>query len=168
MKKILISILFIAILFGVNAQVNYSPPSGYFKINFPSDVTIDQSEMEVSTGNTILYTFMAMDESENLYMVSYADYPGDVFKDKSLHNNFMEKSVEGFFGEMNATPQNRTNIKAKKYKGLEYRGQNTDYSIIYRVFIAKNTVFQLVIVGMKSYPSDTKTNSFFKSFKITL
>ena len=168
MKKTLFFLAIGLLSLALQAQVKYISPAGNFKATFPAIVETDASDLELSTGSSVLHTFMAFDEAFNVYMISYAEYPIDYFGDKSQKEKFLESSVEGFFGELDIIPQGRENVKCKKYKGLEYRGQNSEYSTIYRVFIAGNTVFQLVVLGTGTYPPEDQTKSIFKSFKITL
>lgn len=168
MKKILFSFAIGLLSLALQAQVQYTSPTGNFKATFPAIVETDASDLELSNGSSVLYTFMAFDEAFNVYMISYAEYPNNSFSDKSKKEEFLESSVKGFFGELNIIAQNRKKVKCKKYKGLEYRGQSSEYSTIYRVFIAGNTVFQLVALGTGSYPPEEQTKKLFKSFKITL
>ena len=78
----------------------------------------------------------------------------------------MEETVTGFFDELDIVKVQRKEVKCKKIKGLEYRGANSDYSIVYRTYIAYDTLFQLVSLGVGSYASEKATKKLFKTFRI--
>lgn len=168
MKKLFFVGLFLTIVLNGIAQNKYECPSGYFKATFPAAVTDETSDMGSSSAANTMNTFMAIDEQGGVFMVSYVDYPDEYFADNTEISTFLESSATGFFEELDIIPQHRKEVKSKKYKGLEYRGQNSEYGVIYRVFIAKNLVFQLVALGNNSYPNVKSSTKLFKSFKITL
>ena len=168
MKSQLFALAFLAFAVAGFTQTKYTDPQGKFTAVFPNDVTAENDEIEVSWGKSTLYSFMAMDASQYIYMVSYGEYNGSKINDKNHRNQLMEDTSDGFFEELNITKQPGIKVKSKKYNGLEYRGQSSNYSVIYRVFIAKNYIFQIIVLGTKGYPGKNLSDDFFINVNITL
>ncbi|PKP03768.1 MAG: hypothetical protein CVU11_07165 [Bacteroidetes bacterium HGW-Bacteroidetes-6] len=150
------------------AQVKFTSPLGNFKATFPGTPEYSNSDVDISDGTTKLHMFLFTSDAGHVYLSACANYPDSYLSSESDRNTFLENAVEGFFGELAIAPGNRVNVKSGKYKGLEYRGQNETYSVIYRVYIAKNTVFQIGILSNGGYIDAKSAKAFFKSFKITI
>lgn len=161
-----ISLLFATLI--VSAQVKFVSPLGNFKITLPGNPEYSNSDVETTDGTTKLHMFIYTSDAGHVYLTASAKYPDSYLGSQTDRNTFLENAVEGFFGELAITPGNRVEVKSGKYKGLEYRGQNDTYSVIYRVYIAQNTVFQVGILSTGSYIDAKSAKSFFKSFKITI
>lgn len=168
MKKTIFAISFIFATLLLSAQVKFVSPIGNFKITLPGNPEYSNSDIEISEGTTKLHMFIYTSDAGHVYLTASANYPDSYLGSDSERSTFLDNAVEGFFGELAIVPGNRVEVKSGKYKGLEYRGQNDTYSVIYRVYIAKNTVFQVGILSTGSYIDEKSAKSFFKSFKITI
>lgn len=167
MKKTIVSLIFIFTVFAVFAQVKYSSPLGNFGITFPGNPEYSNTNVDINDGSIKLHMFIYSGEKE-IYMVACADYPDGYIGSAENQKTFIDNAAEGFFGELNIIAGNRKEVKYKKYHGAEFSGQGTEYGVIYRVYIAKNTVFQVVVMANNSYPDEATASAFFKSFKITI
>ena len=167
MKKSFISLVFLFVSVALSAQVKYTSPLGNFRITYPGSPEYQNSDVDLAEGTIKLHMFIYTGEKE-VFMVACADYPTEYLNTEELRKTFIDNAAEGFFGELNITPGNRKDVKAGKYKGAEFKGQGTDYGVLYRVYIAGNTVFQVAIMTSGAYPEEKAAKSFFKSFKITI
>ena len=167
MNKTIISLVFLFVSVALVAQVKYTSPLGNFRITYPGSPEYQNSDIDINEGTTKLHMFMYTGKND-VFMVACADYPEYYINTEDTRKMFIDNSAEGFFGELNIIPGNRKDVKTGKYKGAEFKGQGVDYGIIYRVYIAGNTVFQVAIMTGGSYPEEKAAKSFFKSFKITI
>lgn len=166
MKKVIISFVLVLFSVAIFAQVKYTSPLGNFRITYPGSPEYQNSDIDITDGSIKLHMFI-YNGSSDVYMVACADYPADYLNTQESRNVFIDNASEGFFGELNITPGNRKDVKTGKYKGAEFKGQGVDYGVIYRVYIAGNSVFQVAIMNSGAYPEEKAAKSFFKSFKIT-
>ncbi|MPL97753.1 hypothetical protein SDC9_43948 [bioreactor metagenome] len=167
MKKSILSFFLLFASIVLLAQTKYSSPLGNFQITFPGTPEYSNSNVDISDGTIRLHMFIYSGENE-IFMVACADYPDGYIGGQENHKTFIDNAAEGFFGELNIVAGNRKDVKCKKYKGAEFSGQGNEYGVIYRVYIAKNTVFQVAIMATNSYPEAKAASAFFKSFKITI
>jgi len=167
MKKSIVSLFMVLMTVALFAQVKYTSPLGNFRITYPGTPEYQNSDIEITDGSIKLHMFIYTGDAD-VFMVACADYPSEYLSSEDSRTTFIDNAAEGFFGELNITPGNRTPVKAGKYKGAEFRGQGVDYGVIYRVYIASNTVFQVAIMTSGAYPSEKAAKAYFKSFKITI
>lgn len=167
MKKIFFSLALLFITLNLAAQVKYNSPLGNFKATFPDAPEYKNSDVDINNRTVKLHMFM-YSETDNIFMVACADYPDGFFDAKEIREQYFISSADGFFGELNIIAGNAAKVKSGKYKGASYKGQGTDYGVLYHVYIAKNTIFQVVIMSNGAYPDEKAAKSFFKSFRITI
>jgi len=167
MKKtalVLISLIFSTLVF---AQIKYTNQENDFSVTFPK--TPEYSAKESGDDGKIVLThyYIAMSENRVLYTVSMTvnSAGGRLFDDTDLQP-FMSNTAEGFFQALDVKPTPLKNIKSGKIKGQEYSGNNDKYSIIYRVFVNSDKLFQVIIMGVSQDPPKKVAKTFFKSFKI--
>lgn len=168
MKKTILLLLVLLTVTTVSAQVKYNSPLGNFKVTFGASPEYQNSDIDVDGGTVKLHMFIYTDPESSVFMVACADYPSDYLSSETSRQIFMDNAVTGFFEELNVEPGNRVEVKNGKFKGLEFRGLSTEYGVIYRVYTAQNTVFQVCIMTSGKYPDAKAAKSFFKSFKIIM
>jgi len=167
MKKTVFSLVMLFVSVALAAQVKYTSPLGNFRITYPGSPEYQNSDVDISDGSIKLHMFIYTGDND-VFMVACADYPAEYLSSEESRKTFILNAAEGFFGELNITPGDGKDVKAGKYKGAEFKGQGTDYGVLYRVYIAGNTVFQVAIITSGAYPEEKAAKSFFKSFKITI
>lgn len=164
MKKLVLVILSVIVVFQLQAQSKFTCPTGEFSAKFPGEPQYTVSDIDADNSTVKLHNYMY--EGDNMvYLVAFVNYQ-EGFMGTLPAVDYMENVVGGFFSELQIEPGSRKEVKNGKYQGLEYYGKNSSYSVAYRVYIAKNSMFQVAILNVGEMVPEKLSASFFKSFKI--
>ena len=168
MKYFLIYTFLLLTAFAAGAQERFVSPQKNFEATFISKPEYMNQNIETADTTLRLHIFTAVSaDSKHVYMVSYATYPKSTLSDKTTHKSFMQSAAGDFFSDMNIVSAAPSDIRQKKYSGLEYTGANAQYAISLRLYIAGSTMYQICVLDDASGADSKATEAFFKSFKIT-
>ena len=152
---------------GTDEEEYFVSKDGKFKARFPGDPTRESQMVPTEAGDIEMISFIYEKSATEAYLVAYSDYPSSLIdpanpmillenaRDGSLEGNFVESNKEL---KVNGWPAIRT-------KAID-KVQNMYY--VLEVIMAKNRLYQLLIVRNGSYPSDESIKDFMDAFVITM
>ncbi|HBG69359.1 MAG: hypothetical protein A2W93_16100 [Bacteroidetes bacterium GWF2_43_63] len=140
---------------------------GQFKAFFPGEPQKDAQMVATEAGDIEMISFVYEKSATEASMIAYSDYPSSLIdgqepmtilgnaRDGSLEGNFVESNDEM---KVNGWPAIRT-------KAID-KTQNLYY--VLEVILAKNRLYQLLMVRDGSYPTDDAVEKFMDTFEITM
>lgn len=140
---------------------------GKFKANFPGSPTRDVQMVATEAGDIEMISFVYEKSATEASMIAYSDYPSsliDAQDPMSILKNARDGSMEGNIVESN------DEMKVNGWPAIRTRAidktQNLHY--VLEVVLAKNRLYQILMVRDGSYPDDAAVEEFFDTFEITM
>lgn len=140
---------------------------GQFKANFPGKPEYSTQMVPTEAGEIEMISYVYEKSATEAYMIAYSDYPSKLIdgqepmdllksaRDGSLDGMVMEDNEET---KVSSWPAIRT-FAIDKAENLYY---------ILEVVMAKNRLYQVLMVRDGTYPSDNAIEDFMDSFVITM
>ncbi|MGK7893155.1 MAG: hypothetical protein AB4372_05860 [Xenococcus sp. (in: cyanobacteria)] len=138
---------------------------GGFTIEAPNGVITDEVEtVEFPTGD-INFDIVATHPPSSRYLVAYSEVltPEKVANSQEVLERARDYIIEN---EVNLVKVSDRDIKFKKYPGKEFKLQNKDETITFRLLVTKDRIYVLAVSQNSDAISQKSVNTFFKSFKL--
>lgn len=140
---------------------------GQFKVSFPGDPQRDAQMVATEAGDIEMISFVYEKSATEASMVAYSDYPSSLVDGQepmTILTNARDGSLEGNFVESN------DDIKVNGWPAIRTKAIDKTQNLYYvlEVVLAKNRLYQVLMVRDGSYPTDEAIEEFMDSFVITM
>lgn len=169
--KALSTILSISIF--VSNWTIYQSADQQFQLKTPSELTEKIDTIQTAIGDLYYHTLFTQtqpEEGNQVYMLSYCDYPLGTLHSDSLEflNDFFETTIRSAMVSVRGELMYQTDEEMYGYPGKYWR---IDYKsgqavIKTRAFVVENRYYALQVVSTKARHINPDTDRFFESFKL--
>lgn len=140
---------------------------GQFKARFPGEPTRDSQMVPTEAGDIEMISFVYEKSATEASMIAYSDYPSSLVDGQdpmTLLGSARDGSLEGNFVESNKE------IKVGGWPAIRTKAIDKTQNLYYvlEVILAKNRLYQLLMVRDGSYPTDEAIEEFMDTFVITM
>lgn len=140
---------------------------GQFKANFPSKPEYSTQMVPTEAGDIEMISYVYEKSATEAYMIAYSDYPSKLIDGQEpmdLLKSARDGSLEGMEIE------NNQEMKVSKWPAIRTNAVNKAENLYYilEVVMAKNRLYQVLMVRDGTYPSDNAVEDFMDSFVITM
>lgn len=145
----------------------FTSKDGQFAANFPTDPKRSSDMVPTEAGNIEMISYTYEKSATEAWMVAYGDYPSALVDGQDA-GTLVKSARDGAFGE---TPniEKEKSVTNNGFEGIYSKGKSSDgYYVIYEAFLAKNRLYQIMIIRDGSYPAEEDEKSFLESFEITM
>ncbi|PKP01960.1 MAG: hypothetical protein CVU11_13620 [Bacteroidetes bacterium HGW-Bacteroidetes-6] len=145
----------------------YVSKDGKFKVKFPGTPEVSSQMVPTDAGEIEMFTYIYEKSATEAYMVAYGDYPSSLI-DGSDPKELLEASRDGAL-ETSKIDGNE-DLKVNGFPAIRTRAIDVEQNFyyIYEVILAKNRLYQVMIVRDGDYPSDSVVADFIDDFVITM
>lgn len=145
----------------------FTSKDGQFSAYFPTDPKRSSDMVPTEAGNIEMISFTYEKSATEAWMVAYGDYPSSLVEGTEA-STLVKSARDGAFGD-NPSIEKEKSITNNGFDGIYTKGKSGDgYNVIYEAFLAKNRLYQVMIIRDGSYPTDDDEKAFFDSFEITM
>lgn len=145
----------------------YVSSDGDFSIYFSDEPEVTVENVETEVGDIKLTSIIHEASKDKAYMVAYSDYP-PAFMELVDGQELMDGGMRGALNSLNIEkPQKKKKIEKGKVQGIYFFGSNDDEDTMveYEIFIKKNRLYQVAVIGLLSEYKHNADKQFFNSFK---
>jgi hypothetical protein len=145
----------------------YVSKDGKFKVKFHGTPEVTSQMVQTEAGEIEMFTFIYEKSATEAYMVAYGDYPSSLI-DGADPYELLEASRDGAL-ETSKIEENK-NMKVDGFPAIRTKAINVaeNYYYVYEVILAKNRLYQVMIVRDGDYPSEDVVPDFVDDFQITM
>lgn len=143
--------------------ISYSSAAGRFGVLMPAEPRVTEQGLEIGAEKLVNNVFLALTEFA-VFGVSYADFPPNTSKSKSLLDNVRKGVIDGIKGTLISS----SNISHKGYPGREFQASSDNGLYTSRIFLVKARLYQLVIVAVPGKVSPADVHRFLDSFDLRM
>lgn len=143
--------------------ISYSSEAGRFGVLMPAEPRVTEQGLEIGGGKLVNNVFLALTQFA-VFGVSYADFPPNTSKSKSL----LDKVRKGVIDGINGTLTGSSNISHKGYPGREFQASSDRGLYSSRIFLVNARLYQLVVVAVPGKVSDADVHRFLNSFELKM
>lgn len=143
--------------------ISYSSAAGRFGVLLPAEPRVTEQGLNIGAGKLVNNVFLALTQFA-VFVVSYADFPPNASKSKSLLDNMRRGVIDGIKGTLISS----SNISHKGYPGREFQASSDSGLYTSRIFLVNARLYQLVVVAVPGKVSDDDVQRFLNSFDLKL
>lgn len=145
----------------------YVSKDGKFKVKFPGTPEVTSQMVPTDAGEIEMFTYIYEKSATEAYMVAYGDYPSALI-DGADPYELLEASRDGAL-ETSKIEDNK-DMKVNGFPAIRTKAIDVEQNFyyIYEVILAKNRLYQVMIVRDGDYPSDSVVSDFVDDFEITM
>lgn len=148
---------------------DFSSDKGLFTISMPSTPKQSTQSVDTAAGKVDITMFTAQIGAA-AYLVSYSDYPEEVMAQADplkVLDGAMNGSVTNFSG----TVIESKDISINDNPGKEFTANGKvnnpgDGSLRGRIYLVKNRLYQVIVIGLKDKMATADINKYLQSFKL--
>jgi len=152
---------------GCSKEFKEFSPDGKFKVMMPGTPTENTQFASGAAGGPGAFVKMWVTEvSGGAYMVSAADFPNTGGADVE---SLLDGGVNGAMANSGGTLGSQSKVTlAGKYPGRDFQGTipSKDAALHARMYIVNGRLYQLLVLGKKSFVDSPDTAKFLDSFKL--
>lgn len=141
----------------------YSYPSDGFAISAPSEPAHNNQTKATESGNVEIHTYAITLNANSVVMISSSEVVG---LEKDSPRARLQKAKEGALQAGNATLTSEKEIMLGLYTGLQYEAMSQNLHVRARMYIVKNTLFQLLEICPLNTPFSADAERISSSFKV--
>ncbi len=147
----------------------FSSDKGNFTVSMPS--TPKESTQAVDTvAGSINLTMYSVEVSDSAFLVSYADYPQDMMSTADPLK-VLDGAMNGQITNFGGTVLSSSDVSLSDNPGREFSASGKvttagDGSLRGRIYLVKNRLYQIIVVGLKDKVKTEDVDKFLKSFKL--
>ncbi|MEZ4935571.1 MAG: hypothetical protein R2788_25975 [Saprospiraceae bacterium] len=167
-------LVLIPVLFPQNKWIDYTDLNGRFKISTPGNFEEKIDTVETEIGQLIYHTLFYQNDidrtNNDVYMVSYCDYPEEIiFADSTdLAGEFFQSTMESAAESVEGEILYSTDINLDNHPGKFWR---IDYMegagvIKTKAYLVKNRYYAVQVITFDNKKENTFADRFFDSFSI--
>lgn len=169
MKKNIAMLVICALLFGcaLMGWQKFESKEGGFVVTMPGKPTIKTVKLPTDFGLTYLNVFMLSTKEGFAYFVSFIDYPGNLFENKTI-DTALDEARDGIISNTQAQLLKEKMISIKGNPGREIEFQATNGATFGRVrlFVVKQRLYHIMVTTSKDKKSSYHINKFLDSFNL--
>ncbi len=146
--------------------------AGAFTVNIPGVPTADSTTMTAEGSSLVMYTYKAQHDSIR-YVVTYADYPAEIFRGDTAVEEFLLGAVHGIVSGAKGNLLESRPIAMNGHVGRDVRIEvpvsdiaPEGGSIRLHLYVVGNRMYQLGIFARRNGAFGPKTAQFLESFKL--
>lgn len=143
--------------------ISYSSTAGRFDVLMPAEPRVTEQGLEVGAGKHVNNVFLALTQFA-VFGVSYADFPPNTSKSKSLLDKVRKGVIDGVKGKLITS----SNISHKGYPGREFQASSDSGLYTSRIFLVNARLYQLVVVAVPGKVSAEDVHRFLNSFDLNV
>ncbi len=149
----------------------FKSEDGGYRVTIPTQTQSDVKTLNTPAGTVNIYIQMARDKNLGIeFGASYFKLP-DAMKSRLQTegtNDFFENMINGMQQDSGGKILNKQSIQFMSYPGKECEIKVSDDKIIkIKMFIVKNTVYQMIVNCFSEDRDHKKIRDFFNSFELT-
>lgn len=167
-------LVLIPVLFPQNKWIDYTDLNGRFKISTPGNFEEKIDTVETEIGQLIYHTLFYQNDidrtNNDVYMVSYCDYPEEIiFADSTdLAGEFFQSTMESAAESVEGEILYSTDINLDNHPGKFWR---IDYMegagvIKTKAYLVRNRYYAVQVITFDYKKENTFADRFFDSFSI--
>ena len=167
--------LFLIIPFGLFSQTDwptFTDIDGRFQINAPDSFEKNIDSIYTEVGNLAYHTFylQTQNEENELYLVSYCDYPPETFAADSteLIEAFFRTTIETASAIVEGKVLYQSDIQLDSHPGKFWRIDYNEGSAIVKTkaYIVNNRFYSIQVFSLKDKNINIQSEFFLDSFKL--
>lgn len=143
---------------------------GHFQVLMPGEAQYQSQDVDTEVGKIKLHVFaVATSGGAAAYLVMYEDYPAEDVKKtgaETILNNARDGALKGIRGKITK----ETKIRYGSHPGLEFSlsGTSNDTAVhcVWRLYLVRDRMYQLGVVGIKQPAPPEMIDKFFASFAL--
>lgn len=143
--------------------ISYSSAAGRFGVSMTAEPRVTEQGLEIGAVKVVNNVFLGLTQFA-VFGVSYADYPPNTSKSKSLLDNVRKGVIDG----INGTLISSSNISHKGYPGREFQASSDSGLYTSRIFLVNARLYQLVVVAVPGKVSPADVHRFLNSFDLKM
>jgi hypothetical protein len=143
--------------------ISYSSAAGRFGVLLPAEPRVTEQGLNIGARKLVNNVFLALTQFA-VFVVSYADFPPNTSKSKSLLDNMRRGVIDGIKGTLISS----SNISHKGYPGREFRASSESGLYTSRIFLVNARLYQLVVVAVPGKVSSEDVQRFLNSFDLKM
>jgi hypothetical protein len=165
-KNLLLFLTGILCAFAVSCSgPKYTSEEGKFRINFEKEPVIETQVVPTEIGNITIKMFKYEKSAEEIYLVTYSDYPEALIKMQDA-DMLLKGAREGVVGNFGTEVTNEKKGELDGFKTLEF-GVETDYlNLAYKLVIVNNRLYQIGIMKKTEKITESEIDDFIGSFEL--
>ena len=144
----------------------FTAKEGRFSISFPSKPETATSMVKTVGGDVEVHRFSVVGKNNEIsYLVQYNDVPPNMLRDDGpdkILDRCRDSGVAAIHGKL-AKELNST-LEGNPGRALEVEGAG--FKVVYRIYLVKNRLYQLIVFWDGSKPLADRAGPFFDSFKL--
>ncbi|WP_432662387.1 hypothetical protein R9X47_17825 [Wukongibacter baidiensis] len=177
MKKIIVSFILVCLLASVVTGCSsnsaptfktFTPEDASFSIDFPGDPTTQSQSMDTPSGEMKINTFM-LEGKEAVYTVATTLLPEEVLNQPV--DEFLMNACNGAVAQTQGTNDVIEDVTIDGYAGkyviYDINNNGKAAKAHQKIFVAENTMYQLMVINVDDEKSKESREKFFNSFSIT-
>ena len=166
----IVCVLLLAACSGTSPEwKDFASEKGKFSIGMPATPKESSQSVDTAAGKIDLTMFTAQLGSA-AYLVSYSDYPEEMMNSADplkVLDGALDGSVTNFSGKVLSS----TDITLDGNPGKEFNAEGKvtnpgDGSLRGRIYLVKNRLYQIIVVGLKDKTPATDIDKYLQSFKL--
>lgn len=158
-------LLFTSCNYPEEENVTIHSVEGKCSIVFPGRPTKTISIKKTSYGNQSICRYSYKKSEIESYLLSFTEYPAEAIKKvgKEKFINSLKKVIaKGLYGKVKKEEQ----IVNGRQMGIKFNVRSSPYHAKCQIFFVDNTMYQLTIMKINSYPKQAAVKAFMNSFEL--
>lgn len=162
--------LVVAVTLAASAQkpaTPYAPKDGKFSVRFPGAPKETPQTIKTGVGELSVFSATFATSDGNAYMVSYTDFPAEAARPEA-RDTLYDGVRDGFKGkDGKVLVEEKRDIGPDKLPGRELELEKDRQRVKVRVVLRDGRLYQVAVLGSKSFVGGKDATAFLDSFELT-
>ena len=148
---------------------DFSSDAGKFTVSMPATPKETSQSVDTAAGKIDLHLFTAQ-VGTSAYLVSYSDYPADMMS-QADPAKVLDGAMNGAVTNVSGTILSSQDVTLDGNPGKDFTADGKitkpgDGSVRGRIYLVKNRLYQIIIVGLKDQIPAADADKYMQSFKL--
>ncbi|MCL5275564.1 MAG: hypothetical protein M1434_12605 [Chloroflexi bacterium] len=148
---------------------DFSSDKGKFTVTMPATPKESSQSVDTAAGKIDLYLYTAQ-VGTSAYLVSFSDYPADMMS-QADPAKVLDGAMNGAVTNISGTILSSQDITLSGNPGKDFSAEGKiknpgDGSVRGRIYLVKNRLYQIIVVGMKDQIPTADADKYLQSFKL--